>query len=77
MGFCTRTIQLKWSEYQHSKSLPSVLATLTSGNSRSRSMSTKTMFYAELIRQILAQNGLLNTSEIAKVINEHLEVNPS
>ena len=62
MGFCTRTIQIKWSEYQRNKNLPSIAASLTSTTTRSRSMSTKTMFYAELIRQILAQNGLLTTT---------------
>jgi hypothetical protein len=73
MGFCVRTIQLKWNEYLEDKSLTSIINTLKSTLSKTRNICNKTKFYLELIRQVLAQNGLLTSNEIAKVINEKLK----
>ena len=69
MGFCARTIQLKWNEYLHDKSLTSIFTALKSTLSKTRNMTDKTKFYLELFRQVLTQNGLLTSNEIAKVIN--------
>lgn len=72
IGFCVRTVQLKWSEYQNDKSIPSIRSALTAKVSGKRKICNKTKFYLELMRQILSQNGLLTSNEIAKIINHKL-----